>query len=105
MIDVRAQSSNIAVALGGIVSQSLQCNNLEIGVNLSVESAKPRRLVRLQGLSIIDNIPASLEVSASREHLIKDGSDAIDVSALVDILARFSLLRRHVLERADNMAS
>ena len=73
-------------------------------MNLRVESSRPRGLVRLQGLAIIDNVSGSLEMSASREHLIKDGANAVDISALIDILAGFGLLGRHVFECANNMA-
>ena len=73
-------------------------------MNLWVKSSRARGLVRLQGLAINNNVSGSLEMSAPREHLIKDSSNAVDISALIDILAGFGLLGRHVLECANNMA-
>ena len=43
-------------------------------------------------------------MSTSGEHLVKYRPDAVDVRALIHILAGLSLLWRHVLESPDNMA-
>ena len=73
-------------------------------MNLRLKRAKPYGLVRLQALPIIYDISGRFEMSTSREHLIKDGSNAVNVSSLIDVLAGFGLLRRHVLKRTDNVA-
>ena len=46
VIDVRPESGHAAISLGGIVAQSFQRDDLEVGMNLRIKGTWPDRLMR-----------------------------------------------------------
>ena len=103
MFEVRLERGNASVSLHRRVAQALEDDDLKVGIQLRVEAAQAYRLVGLESLGIGDDIAGRIEVAVPGQHLVQDRAKAVEVGALVHVLAGLRLFWSHVFEGAHDM--
>ena len=104
-LQIRQQCGNAPVAIVGRGAKTLQDDDLQIGIDRGIELPRAHWLVRLQRLDVGEEISARCEMPPPGAHLVENRSQRIDIGARIHALARFGLLRRHVLDSADHIAT
>ena len=104
-LQIRQQRGNAPVAIVWHGAKTLQDDDLQIGIDRRIQLPRAHRLVRLQRLDVGEEISTRCEMPPPGAHLVEDRSQRIDIGARVHTLARFGLLRCHVLDRANHIAT
>ena len=104
-IHIRKQGRDAAIAIGGILPQAFENDELEVGIDLRIDRPGAGSLVGLEVLDVHQKRPGRGEMAFSGDHLKENRSERIDIRSGVNRLARGRLLGGHIFDRSQNIST